>query len=121
CSFMAKRPLGVTILAILYWIYAILIALFWTAWDNIVNDLEDNGDITASEADALLNAGWFILVVALFFFLVGLGLFKLWNIARILAIILAVFQLLAFPIGTIIGAIIIWYLLKGSTGDAFTR
>jgi hypothetical protein len=118
---MAKRPLGVTILAILYWIYAILIALFWTAWDNIVNDLEDNGDITASEADALLNAGWFILVVALFFFLVGLGLFKLWNIARILAIILAVFQLLAFPIGTIIGAIIIWYLLKGSTGDAFTR
>lgn len=118
---MAKRPLGVTILAIIYWIYAILIALFWTAWDNILRDLRDDGTIDQAEYDTLIDMGWIILVVALFFFLVGLGLFKLWNIARILAIILAVFQLLAFPIGTIIGAIIIWYLLKGSTGDAFTR
>ncbi|MFW9915062.1 MAG: hypothetical protein ACFFGZ_05565 [Candidatus Thorarchaeota archaeon] len=118
---MPKRPLGVTILAILYWIYAILIALLWAAWDNIVNNLRDDGTIDQAQADSLIDAGWLILVVALFFFLVGLGLFRLWNIARIVAIILAVFQLLAFPIGTIIGAIIIWYLLKGSTGDAFTR
>ncbi|MFX0114092.1 MAG: hypothetical protein ACFFB3_06060 [Candidatus Hodarchaeota archaeon] len=118
---MAKsRPLGVTILAILYWIYALFIALLWSVADNIARELRDDGTIDQAQYDAIIDMSWIILVIALFFFLVGLGLFKLWNIARILAIILAVFQLLAFPIGTIIGAIIIWYLLKGSTGHAFT-
>lgn len=117
---MAKsRPLGVTILGFIYWLWALIIVLFWSIFDNLVQDLRDSGDIDQAQADAFIDASWIILIVALFFFLVGLGLFKLWNIARIVAIILAVFQLLAFPIGTIIGAIIIWYLLKGSTGDAF--
>ncbi|MFQ5981509.1 MAG: hypothetical protein ACE5OZ_25480 [Candidatus Heimdallarchaeota archaeon] len=117
---MAKsRPLGVTILGIIYWLYALFIVGFWFFVDDIVREMRDNDIIDQAQADAFVDASWILLVLALFFFLVGLGLFKLWNIARIVAVILAVFQLLAFPIGTIIGAIIIWYLLKGSTGDAF--
>ncbi len=42
---------------------------------------------------------------------VGWGLMQLRSWARWGAIILAILQLPAFPIGTIIGAAIIWYLL----------
>ncbi|MFX0212397.1 MAG: hypothetical protein ACFFDT_40865, partial [Candidatus Hodarchaeota archaeon] len=108
---MAKsRPFGVTILAILYWIVAAIWTLAFFSWDNVVNEYRDLGWINQSQADNLIDFGWIVLVIALFYFLVGFGLWKLWNIARIVAVILAVFTLLAFPIGTIFGIIVIWYL-----------
>jgi uncharacterized Tic20 family protein len=39
--------------------------------------------------------------------------------ARWLAIVLAALGLLAFPVGTVIGALIIWYLLKDEVRQAF--
>ena len=51
--------------------------------------------------------------------LAGWGLLQLRSWARWLAFILAIFSLFAFPIGTIIGALIIWYLLKDDVRDAF--
>jgi len=39
--------------------------------------------------------------------------------ARWLAFILAIFSLFLFPIGTVIGALIIWYLLKDDVREAF--
>ncbi|MFX1511847.1 MAG: hypothetical protein ACFFCQ_04615 [Promethearchaeota archaeon] len=116
-----SRPLGVTILAILYWIVAVIWTFTFFSWDNVVNTYRDQGLINQSQADNLIDFGWVIFIVALFYFLVGFGLWKLWNSARIVAVVLAVFTLLAFPIGTIFGIIVIWYLLKGSTGRAFTR
>jgi hypothetical protein len=51
--------------------------------------------------------------------LAGWGLLNLKEWARWLALVLAVFTLFAFPIGTIIGVLIIWYLLQDEAKDAF--
>jgi len=51
--------------------------------------------------------------------IVGWGLLGLNNWARWAALVLAVLGLLAFPIGTIIGALIIWYLLQDEAKAAF--
>ena len=51
--------------------------------------------------------------------IVGWGLLQLMPWARWAAIVLAIFGLLAFPIGTIVGALVIWYLLKDEVRLAF--
>ena len=116
---MTKRPLGVSVLAILYWIAGFIWTWALLVWDDVVNAYRDAGWFNQAMADDLIDLGWVILVIALFYFIVGLGLWKLWNIARIVALILSIFSLLAFPIGTIFGIIVIWYLLKDSTHSAF--
>ena len=45
----------------------------------------------------------------------GIGLLKLKSWARILALILAVLNLLAFPIGTVLGIYTLWVLLTKDT------
>ena len=49
----------------------------------------------------------------------GWGLWRLKGWARWVAIGLAAISLLAIPIGTVIGALIIWYLFKGEVKQAF--
>ncbi len=49
----------------------------------------------------------------------GWGLLGLKGWARWLSIVMAALSLLAFPIGTIIGVLIIWYLLKDEVRQAF--
>ena len=46
------------------------------------------------------------------FAVTGWGLWKLRPWARMAAVVLAVLQLVLFPIGTIIGALTLWYLLS---------
>jgi hypothetical protein len=60
---------------------------------------------------------FFCLLFALAFLLVGIGL---WPWARWGAIVLAVLSLPAFPIWTVIGALIIWYLLQDEAKQAFS-
>jgi len=50
--------------------------------------------------------------------LVGWGLWQLKPWARIAAIVLAVLHLPGFPIGTLIGALILWYLLADPDAKA---
>ena len=49
----------------------------------------------------------------------GWGLLELHSWARWGAVVLAILQLLAFPIGTVIGALIIWYLLTDQGREVF--
>ena len=49
----------------------------------------------------------------------GWGLMRMFTWARWLAFALALVSLLFFPVGTIIGAVIIWYLLRGEVREAF--
>lgn len=49
----------------------------------------------------------------------GIGLMRLATWARWLAFALASLSLILFPIGTIIGVIIIWYLLRQDVRQAF--
>ena len=54
----------------------------------------------------------FFLVPGIILLLTGIGLIKGWNWTRWLAVALAILGLLAFPLGTVIGALIIVYLLS---------
>jgi hypothetical protein len=49
----------------------------------------------------------------------GWGLMRMVTWSRWLAFALALVSLLFFPVGTLIGAVIIWYLLRGEVREAF--
>ncbi len=75
-------------------------ALFWALFGLCIGFL-----VTGGSGILSVLAGW--------------GLLNLKEWARWLALVLAVFTLFAFPIGTIIGVLIIWYLLQDEAKDAF--
>ena len=66
-----------------------------------------------------------LVVLGLFFGLAlvfaGWGLLRMKQWARWLAFVLAIISLFFFPIGTVVGALIIWYLLKGDVNEAFEK
>lgn len=121
------RPEGITLLAALFWILAILalvVGLFMVgAKDAIIEIMEDEPDITEGIIDLvdsiLLGTGIIAFVLAILYIITGWGLWTLKSWARIVAIILAVISLLSFPIGTIIGIVILWYLFKPEIKTAF--
>jgi RNA polymerase subunit RPABC4/transcription elongation factor Spt4 len=63
--------------------------------------------------------GTILFIIGLLDLVVGWGLWTLQSWARMAAIVLAVIGLLAFPIGTIISIIILWYLFKPEVKAAF--
>lgn len=69
---------------------------------------------------AVLSAVLF-LVAAVANLLVGWGLLQEAEWARVGAIALAIFRLLNFPIGTLVGALVIWYLIQPRVTDLFRR
>jgi hypothetical protein len=112
-----ERPMGVTILAILYFISG----LMWiaggyliTSWFSWIFEFAGMGEM------GLLCLIPFVLV-ALIYFLVGWGLLALKGWARGFAFILAIIGLLNIPIGTIISIIIIIYLSKPEVKAAFKK
>lgn len=121
------RPEGITLLAALFWILAILalvVGLFMVgAKDAIIEIMEDEPDVTEGIIDLvdsiLLGTGIIAFVLAILYIITGWGLWTLKSWARIVAIILAVISLLSFPIGTIIGIVILWYLFKPEIKTAF--
>jgi hypothetical protein len=61
----------------------------------------------------------FLFVIAVANVLVGWGLLRLAEWARITAIVLGFFRLISFPIGTVVGALIIWYMVQPQTVAVF--
>ena len=121
------RPEGITLLAALFWILAILAlvaGIFMVGTkDAIIDIMEDEPDITEGIIDLvdslLLGVGIIAFVLAIFYIITGWGLWTMKSWARIVAMILAVISLLSFPIGTIIGIIVLWYLFKPEIKAAF--
>lgn len=80
---------------------------------------------TAYDKDAVIGALVLALVLLVITFImaanvaVGWGLMAMQNWARWLAIVMGLFSLLSFPIGTIVGAFSIWYLLTDEAKEAF--
>ena len=114
-----KRPDGVSFIAIYYVFFAVmnLIGACAILIFPLAQVMGNGGNIAA-----IFGIGTGFLFVAAGVILglaAGLGLLKLKNWARILAIVLAVPGLLAIPIGTIIGGLIIWYLLKPEVKEVF--
>ena len=118
-----RRPDAVTIITIYHFIAAGLallgaLAILIFAILPMSFSRGDPGGVAV--ALAALGLG---LIVTLAFgvaaIVVGWGLLRLRNWARWGAIVLAILQLPAFPIGTIIGALIIWYLLTDEGREPF--
>lgn len=77
------------------------------------------GEATAITAVFGLLAGGLLLLITLANWVIGWGLWQGRDWARIGAIGLAVFRLFNIPLGTIIGGLIIWYLLREETKAEF--
>ncbi len=118
-----ERPTGVTILAVLYFIQGIMWLLFVVILSVCLASMftmpgvpeEAGDDIFAGMAMCWIVFG----IIALFYFIVGFGLLKGQNWARVVAIILAILGLVNFPIGTIISIIILIYLFKADVKAYF--
>ncbi len=63
--------------------------------------------------------GGIFLLITIANFIIGWGLWNLREWARLSAIALAFLRLINIPLGTIVGGLIIWHLLKQETKDEF--
>lgn len=132
---MGERPTGVTIVAALYLIegiFALLaglaIILLGGAFASMIPGMAMTGtngaQVDAATAGGIFGAiigvlGIIILVLAILSLLVGWFLLKGKSWARWVAIVLGVLSLLNIPIGTIIGAVTIYFLLIDKAGKAY--
>lgn len=120
-----KRPAGVTVIAAYHFFRVALMLLgiaALIALPFLVN-VSAPGD-----RDAFVWTSFFSVIGIVFLGLalvvnlvVGLGLLRLKEWARITSIVLGVLRLLAFPIGTVIGVLTIWYLLQEHVSEEFRR
>lgn len=119
-----ERPFGVTLLAILYAIDGVycLIAAFIvdSIFDMVpmMNDLPMVGDILDTVKLCMMIV---LIIIAIFYFLVALGMLKGQNWARRVGIILAIVGLINIPVGTIISIIILIYLFRAETKAWFNK
>ena len=110
------RPEILTLTAVYHFVLAIpelLIALIILVVPIpvVIATVRDTAGLTWS----LIGLGlgfMFFLIPGIVLLLTGIGLVKGWNWSRWLAVALAILGLLAFPFGTLIGALVIVYLLS---------
>jgi hypothetical protein len=83
----------------------------------------DSGDLAAVGILSVIGTAGLVFfgVLALPGLLAGYGLLKRRSWARILAIVLGIFELLNFPIGTAIGIYTLWVLLQEDAVVYFNR
>ena len=113
---MKQRPAGITALAVLSALSALLGLAMCIAALALSFDM----------FDVAISLGSFGIVTALVFGLSAAlsaaqawGLWKLRSWARTLTIIFSAIGLLAFPVGTLVSAIILWYLFQPSVKVVF--
>ena len=118
-----KRPDGVTAIAVWFFVDALLMLIFACIllaipFSGVIDEIND--PIGEFWVVFTVTCGViFILLSGVLSVIAGWGLLIMKEWARWLAIILGVFSLFAFPIGTVIGVLIIWYLLKEDVREAF--
>lgn len=117
------RPDGVTltaawfIIGAVFWLLAVLAMLVF-AFPAVFR--ESTTGLDRYLAVAGVSFGLFVVAVfAAADIAVVIGLLRLRPWGRTLSIVLAAMGLLAFPIGTVIGALIIWYMLGDEAKEAF--
>jgi hypothetical protein len=118
-----KRPGGVTAIAIYYLVTGVLALLgFCTLVGlptfGLMGDVFSDAGLFAL-ATAGLCVALFMLFDAVLSLVAAVGMLKMREWGRFLGIFLALFSLLAFPVGTIIGIAILWYLFQGEVKEAF--
>lgn len=118
-----KRPDGITVIAVWHFVQAFFLligacTLLAVPASGVFAEIGDPiGEFWAGFG-VTCGVIW-LLITGVALVLSGWGLLKMKQWGRWLAFVLAIFGLFAFPIGTVIGAVIIWYLLKEDTRQAF--
>jgi hypothetical protein len=118
---MKQRSDGVTIIAIYQFVVAFfsllgvcgLLSIPMIVAASTAAARAEGGPIATAVVSTVMvvASGWIFLVGAANA-VIGWGLWKQQEWGRIGALVLAVLRLLSFPIGTVIGALIIWYLFR---------
>ncbi|MCO6453207.1 MAG: hypothetical protein J5I90_20670 [Caldilineales bacterium] len=117
-----NRTDGISIIAIYFFLSGFLSLMSLCGLMFLGYGIFFNVDDTGSQALALvgLSCGLVIVLAAgLASLIVGYGVWNMRSWARWAAIVLAVLALPGFPIGTVIGILIIWYLLKDDVRPLF--
>jgi hypothetical protein len=118
---MKPRSDGVTIIAIYQFIVAFLSLLgicgllsipMIVAASTSAAQAEGGPIATAIVSTAMVVASGWLFLVGLANAIIGWGLWKQREWGRIGALVLAALRLFNIPLGTVIGALIIWYLLR---------
>ncbi|UCD99530.1 MAG: hypothetical protein JSV42_02025 [Chloroflexota bacterium] len=118
-----KRPDGVTVIAVWYFVQAFLLlilacTLLAIPASGVIADINDPiGEFWV--IFSLTCGEIFIVLTGIALVFAGWGLLRMKQWARWLAFVLGIFSLFAFPVGTVIGALIIWYLFKDEVREAF--
>jgi hypothetical protein len=107
------------------WLWAILGALSLLGALCAVVSIAGGG-LISGEQDAILatgitaaGVGGFLILSGAVNLIAGIGLLKFKSWARVLASILAILNLLAFPIGTALGIYTLWAMLSKETEPLF--
>jgi len=121
-----KRPNGVTLVSIYHFVVAgfSLLAVCVVAALPFIVMVAAQGDPDIWPATAIVGTiaivgGVVSFLWALFHVVVGWGLWRMQSWARWAAVVLAALGLLNVPVGTVIGALILWYLFQPEARQAF--
>ena len=101
------RPSGITILAVLYWLGAIIAIVGGLAYFSVLVYF-----VPPAFLALFRMVGAVLILIAILDIVIGWGLWNLKRWARTVAIVLAIVGLINFPIGTAISIITLWYLFK---------
>jgi len=118
-----KRPEGVSLVALYF--FAMSIPSLIAACCLLTGTITAGVSVENFEFGAVAGITALVIVLILAFglgfllFFTGLGLWGMRMWARWLAVAISILSLFAFPIGTVIGGVTIWYLFQEGTKDAF--
>ena len=122
-SVRKDRDDGITLLALYHFVLAGAFLLGTVALaipaviTAIVGIVEDPGALIAT---AILSVLAFVLMTfCILILVIAYGLWTMRQWARVATIALAMLSLFAVPLGTIIGGLTIWYLIKPEVADQF--
>jgi len=104
------RPSEVVVVSVLF----VLLGLLWIGLGFGLSVLYGLASPKAGASILLICS-----VIGIFFCIIAIGLLKLQGWAHTLAIIFSGIGLIHFPVGTALGAICLWLLLKSEVKQAF--
>jgi len=118
-----KRPDGVTAIAVWYFVEAAFLLLgscmLIIVLVGVLAAIGNDATAQFWTSFGMLTGVGFMVLSGIATVIAGWGLLGMKGWARWLSIILAILSLFAFPVGTVIGALLIWYLFKNDVKEAF--
>lgn len=120
-----KRPDGVMLVGVYHFVRAALLLLSvlgLIALPFIVGVLAQ-GDRDAILWTSIASAACLVFVGLAFLanLIIGFGLLRMKEWGRIFALILAIFRLFSFPVGTLTGSLVIMYLMQERVAGLFRQ